>query len=215
MDAKKFQKGLHDLAFELGEESNRLFLDAYGNDWPDEESTTGALFGALVQSARKMSEEKYGIKLRARFTKKSDEAEHGADIFVRFICNEPHWSIKTTTVIQAKRVEPSRAMRLDDHTRLTRQLDKMLHYTTESFVLIYSRESGIQALPAVVARSLRTRQPFDADTMSWQWFLSAIFRGRLGEPDTGRLPGEPRVEIEIVAEAARRATTPGAATAGG
>lgn len=215
MNAKEFQNNLHDLAFDLGRESDRLFRESYGRDWPDEESTTGALFGALVQSARGLTEKKHGIRLRVQFTKKKDEAEHGADVFVKFKCNEPHWKIDTTTVIQAKRIEPSRAMGSGDHERLMGQLNKMLLYTTESFILIYSSENGIQALSAVAARSLCSRQPFDADTISWPWFLSAIFRGRLGEPDHSRLPSRPQFEIEIVAEAARGATTSGAMTAGG
>ncbi len=219
MDAKELQAGLHNLAFEVGEESNRLFFESFLEDWPDEEATTGALFGALVSTIKTMSGEnrassKYGIKLRAQLTKKRDEAEHGADVFVRFSCNEPHWQIQTTTVIQAKKLDLSRPMTSGDHTRLSDQLGKMLARTTESFVLVYSSQ-GIQALPAVAAQALKTKQLFDADMISWQWFLSGIFRGRMGETNSDRLPANPRIDVAIIAQAAEEEPKTRAMTAGG
>ena len=212
MDSKSFQSSLHKFAFALAEESEILFSASYKSDWPDEETTTGALFGALVSMANRTSHEKFGIRLKAQFTTKRDEASHGADIFVRFLCNEPQWQISTTTVIQAKRVEPTQMMTSSDHKRLTMQLNKMLAHTTESFVLIYSQESGIQALPAVAARSLTTKQPFDAQTIGWGLFLSGIFRGRMGEPNPARLPSNPRHQLTIVAETAT--ATPAASAMG-
>ncbi|WP_454659093.1 hypothetical protein [Bosea beijingensis] len=219
MNAKEFQAALHNLAFDLGAESNRLFLDSYQEDWPDEESTTGALFGALVNSIRSLtkmdqSRNDYGIEFKAEFSKKSAEAEHGADVFVHFRCDEPHWKIRTTTVLQAKRVEPNRSMTSGDHERLSTQLTKMLTHTTESFVLMYSRD-GIHVLPAVAAQALQTRHLFDADTITWQWFLSGIFRGRMGETDPNRLPDKPAIVVTITASARKAAPRGDAMTAGG
>ncbi|MER8536852.1 hypothetical protein NKH61_29435 [Mesorhizobium sp. M1005] len=219
MDASQFQKALHDLAFDLGARSHRLFSESFTDDWPDEESTTGALFGALVNSAMAVSrtglaKSRHGIELRAQLTKKRDEAEHGADVFIKFSCDEPQWQIKTTTVIQAKKLEPTRSMTSGDHARLTKQLNKMLAHTTESFLLIYSSTNGIQVVPAVAVRSLGTRKPFDLDMMSWQWFLSAIFRGRLGEPNSDRLPGKPKIEVTLVAKAASEESMAGGMVAG-
>lgn len=68
----------------------------------------------------------------------------------------------------------------------------MLRYTTESFVLIYSSTRGIQLVPAVAARALRSRDLFDVNTIGWPQFLSGILCGRFGEPIGSRVPGSDR-----------------------
>ncbi|MER9526678.1 hypothetical protein NKI96_24440 [Mesorhizobium sp. M0292] len=106
----------------------------------------------------------------------------------------------------------------NDHNRLTDQLKKMLAYTTEAFVLIYSKDAGIQVVPAVAALALGSRDLFDVAAISWPWCLSAVFRGRMGEVAGSRVPGsdwEPMFELDILAAAVREKPAPAALAAGG
>jgi hypothetical protein len=207
MSAADVQQELHDLAMKLGEEQQHLFAECFGSDWPDEESTTAALFGALALSMRRASKVgSLGIELRASFTKKRDEAVNGTDVLIRFRCDEPEWRIGTTTLIQAKKLDAGATMVRAEHDRLTGQLRKMLSYTPEAFVLLYSVSSGIHAIPAVPALALGSRSLFDVATIDWSWFLSGVFRGRMGEFSGARLPGEgwePTWVFDIVASATR------------
>lgn len=211
MDAARFQEDLHYLAVALGQKQQRLFDDSFGADWRDEESTTGNLFGALVMSCREASDAlvaqgRSGIRLTATFMKKREEAQNGVDVLVRFRCSEPEWQINTTTLIQAKKLNWGAVMGVANHQRLTTQLNKMLSFTSESFVLIYSEDCGIHVVPAVAALALGSRSLFDIATIRWDCFLSAVFRGRMGEPTGARVHSdvvEPIWELDVVASANR------------
>lgn len=212
--ASDVQKSLERLAMEIGEETLALYEDNFGKDWPDEESTTAALLGAVAIKAREHAARLRaagagGLSLRAQLTKKRDEKHNGADALIRFSCEELHWSISTTTMIQSKRHDRNVPFGMADDARLRRQLSAMLRYTPESFVMIFSRDEGIQLVPALAAASLGTpRDLFNISTLAWPQFLSGIFLGQFGEPVPARAPevGEqwnPTWVLEIVAEMTR------------
>jgi len=218
--APQIQNALADMGETLGRSTLKLFRDHYLRSWPDEEATTGALLGALAALASRTESERtdLAVNLRAKLTRKRDEAKHGADVLIRFICDEPEWEISTSTLIQAKRQEPDRPLVAGEHTRLMGQIDKMLSFTTEAFVMIYSEDRGIQLVPAVAARALGGRDLFQMATINWAGFLSALLRGRLGEPLATRVPGpdddwSPTWVLEIEAVARREIATMAYATA--
>jgi len=212
-DVSAFQDALDRLGTTLGEETLALYAENFGFDWPDEESTTGALLGAVAAFAQRHADEMQksgydGALLKAKLTRKTDEKRHGADALIRFSCAEPYWQIKTGTLIQAKRHDRDHPFSTADHLRLTSQLDKMMHFTPESFAMLYSHSEGIQLVPALAARAFGGRDLFDLPMLGWPQFLSDVLRGRIGEPISERLPypGEgwsPTWILEIEAQIVR------------
>src|ERR1700744_74109 len=212
--ASHFQDNLHQLATDIGEETLELYRENFGRDWPDEEATTGGLLGAFALSARNRADRlsgthKAGLVLRAQLTRKSAEARQGGDMLIHFRCQEDDWKIRSSTLVQAKRHDRSQPFGAADHRRLTDQLAKMIRFTPESFVMLYSQQEGIHIVPALAACSLGSRSLFDLPTISWPRFLSGILRGRFGEPIPDRVPypseeWTPSWVLEVVAQMTRQ-----------
>lgn len=207
------ERKLHDIGYSLGVELQELFDDNYPKDWKDEEAVTHALLGAFVQNSKRISQivrssPQGGITLKATFTKKHDEAGHGIDALIRFRCDDPDWNLSTSTLLQSKRHEPGTRFSTSDYQRLSEQIQKMLFHTTEAFVMIFSEQRGIQLFPAVSVLASSSRDPFELTPISWPWFLSGIFRGRMGEIVNARIPAAesswlPMWELDIVAQIVR------------
>jgi hypothetical protein len=212
-NASEFQESLERLGTDIGAETLALYEESFGSDWPDEEATTGALLGAVALSAKQHAERMRlqgagGITLKAGLTQKHREKEHGGDALIRFSCQEAEWSISSTTMIQAKRHDRNHPFNTADYQRLTGQLVKMMRYTPESFVMLYSRREGIQLVHALAARSLGSRDLFDLQPLPWARFLSGIFLGHFGEPVPDRAPDaaegwKPMWVLEITASMTR------------
>lgn len=118
-EASEFLSVLFALGDDLGRQTVDMFRASYLTDWPDEEASTGSLFGALEAMAM-MSKPmpSTGLQLKVRLTTKRDEAQHGADALIRFRCTDDYWQISTNTLIQAKRQEPGAPLSTADHDRL-------------------------------------------------------------------------------------------------
>ena len=219
-----FQENLERLANDIGDETLELYKENFGSQWPDEEATTGALLGAVALSAKQHARSmagmgSSGLSLKAGLTQKHREKEHGGDALIRFSCQEPEWSISSTTMIQAKRHDRHHPFNTADYQRLTSQLDKMMRYSPESFAMLYSREEGIHLVHALAARSAGTRDLFDLPTLAWPRLLSGIFLGHLGEPIPSRTPEEaegwkPMWVLEITASMTREVPRSRTLTAG-
>lgn len=215
-----FQRALDALALELGALTQGLFDENYGAHWRDEEATTHQLLGGLVAAAKLIAERlrPEGLTLRATSTQKHREKEHGVDALIRFRCDDPLWRLDTVVLLQAKRQEPQHGLDADDRKRLRDQLTKMLRYTSEAFVMVYSAREGICLFPATAAYGSQSRDLFDLAFIRWPEFLSGVLRGRFGELRHHRVPDEgpdwtPMFELDLIAEAISEAPLSGSAMA--
>ena len=80
---------------------------------------------------------------------RGQEHEFGADFMGALDVELEGFSVKKGFLAQAKRVEPSTPYKAAESARLKSQCKKMLRHTPDSFVFLYSAQSGITVVPAV------------------------------------------------------------------
>jgi hypothetical protein len=71
------------------------------------------------------------------------------------------FSVKKGFLAQAKRVEPSDTFPASEASRLRDQCKRMLNHTPDSFVFLYSAQSGITVVPAVELVGARDCNPHE------------------------------------------------------
>lgn len=171
----------------------------------DEESLTAALCGFLaagrhLDPARELDASRLDVAVLHKVT---EEPSIGADLMIVFESRIPEWTLRTRTLVQAKRAEPGRTMTPTAWTRMHGQVSAMLQHVHESFVLVYSLDEESCVFPALPVAGCSSRDLFDLDCYRFRGFLEGIFCGFIGEaltPDEGRGGSLARHEIRILVE---------------
>ncbi|WP_380879547.1 hypothetical protein ACFB49_22900 [Sphingomonas sp. DBB INV C78] len=187
----EFQIMLDQLGVAFGERTEAVYRRKFGTDWREEEHVTGPLLALVESEAERFAAGRpdLGLSLTAKLTKRLDENENGTDALIRFTCDAEEWQLQTFLLLQAKRQDPGKPLSSSDHARLRRQLDNMLSYTPESFVLIYTSGGRMLLVPALAAHGLRSRDLSHVNAIEWPRFWSGLLRGRCGDPVSERVPG--------------------------
>jgi len=117
---------------------------------PDEPAFTAALTTRIMDSLGGYS--KSGISWQSKILTSSgpntEEKIYGADLLGVLELDLPDFKIKKGFLAQAKRQEPGKKLSAKEWERLINQCTKMLGYTSESYVFIYSL-NGVFIVPAL------------------------------------------------------------------
>ena len=109
-------------------------------------------FGGVVWNARTLRNSR-GVA--------AEEGRHGADLMGVLDIEIPGYSAKKGFLAQAKKAEPDHPFSSRDWNRLRSQCESMLKRTPDSFVFVYSKQSGIRIFPANATLELKSKNIFD------------------------------------------------------
>jgi len=115
-----------------------------------EETFTDRMIGAIEERFRNLRTK--GVSWSAltltAHQRGAQETEFGADFMGVLQIDLPDFSVRKGFLAQAKLMEPGQYVAPQDHDRLTKQCERMLAHTPDSFVFLYGR-AGICVVPAV------------------------------------------------------------------
>ena len=153
-------------------------LDYYAN----EEDITSQFAGQL-KNILNFSEPDFSVQCRAIVTKKtSEEPTLGADILVVISFDSPELTVSKGFLAQAKRIELGKSIGGHGPMKTLRdQCKKMLNFTPESYVWLYSKES-FRVQRAITLEAITTNKPDDAITHPFQWFFYDFLISMRGDP---------------------------------
>lgn len=121
-----------------------------------EQELNGKFIGGVVWVAKTLTDR----------VKKSQESEFGADFMGVLSLDLNDFKASKGFLSQAKLVEPSQSFPFAESKRLKGQCEKMLGFSTESFVFLYSQQSGIRIVSAVEILGARNCNPHELTSKS-------------------------------------------------
>ena len=113
---------------------------------------------------------------------RSQEREFGADFIAALDVEMEEFSVKKGFLAQAKRVEPSERFRSSESSRLREQCKKMLKHTPDSFVFLYSAQSGVTVVPAIEVLGARDCNPHELTNRPVAQFFGDHLDCFVGDP---------------------------------
>jgi hypothetical protein len=133
-----------------------------------EPQVTDRLLGAIEQEldGKSIGGVVWVAKTLTDRVKNSQESEFGADFMGVLSLELNDFEARKGFLSQAKLVEPSQSFPTAESKRLKGQCEKMLGFSSESFVFIYSQQSGIRIIPAVEVVSARDCNPHELTSKS-------------------------------------------------
>jgi hypothetical protein len=130
-----------------------------------EQELDGKSIGGVVWVAKTLTDR----------VRSSQESEFGADFMGVLSLELNDFEAKKGFLSQAKLVEPSHSFPASEMKRLKEQCEKMLKFSPESFVFLYSQQSGIRIVPAVDVVGARDCNPHELTSKS----ITDFFRDHL------------------------------------
>lgn len=128
-----------------------------------EPQLTDRFLGNLQQQldGRTIAGVRWRVKTLTDRGARSQEREFGADFMAALDVELEGFSVKKGFLAQAKRIEPSNGFPARESTRLGDQCKRMLDHTPDSFVFLYSAQSGITVVPAITVVGARDCNPHE------------------------------------------------------
>lgn len=118
----------------------------------------------------------------------SQENSIGADFLGSFHVDMPTYSVTKGFLGQAKRVEPSDSYSASSFSELQKQCRKMLDLSAASYVFLYSKEVGVQVIPALSVISARSCNPHELTSKPVKAFFVDHFECFVGDRGIGISP---------------------------
>ncbi len=142
-----------------------------------EPQVTDRLLGAIEQEmdGRFIGGVQWVAKTLTDRVKKSQESEFGADFMGVLSLDLNDFRTNKGFLSQAKLVEPSQSFSAAESKRLKVQCEKMLGFSPESFVFLYSQQSGIRIVSAIDILGARNCNPHELTSKS----ISEFFKDHL------------------------------------
>jgi hypothetical protein len=122
------------------------------------------------------------VKTLTDRVKKGQEQEFGADFMGALDVEIEEFSAKKGFLAQAKRLEPSAKFPASEASRLRQQCDKMLSHTPDSFVFLYSAQSGVTVVPAIAVVGARDCNPHELTSKPVAEFFGDHLECFIGDP---------------------------------
>lgn len=201
-----FDDSMRKAAKRANEAVGRAILKYRRGEVTDEDDLTGVLVGnldaSLVGSIGGLTWTTSVV--RHRKGKASEETQIGADIVIHVDLKTPERKFSKGVLIQAKRIEPDVQMSGADHARLVNQCKKMLHISTEAFVLDYTK-NGVRFGSALKISGTKNRNLHgECPWTSYRFFLD-LFQCSVGDPRftsalVSKLPVPNIVKIKAVGD---------------
>jgi len=146
----RFKSAFRSAASKLAFAATNTMQDMARGGLPQEPEVTAALVVRFKDALN--GHTKSGITWSAKILSshgpKTEEKEFGADFLGVLRLELEGCSIIKGFLAQAKRQEPGRALSTVDWDRLKKQCEKMLSFSAESFVFVYSL-NGVFMIPAI------------------------------------------------------------------
>ena len=144
---KRFDSAYRSATTKVSAASTKTVRDYAAMRLPDEPAITVALATRISDGLDRHSSG--GITWSAKvLSSHKEEPRYGADFLGLLSLRLPGYSVTKGYLAQAKRQEPGKGMSNNEWTRLQKQCEKMLNFTIESFVFIYSF-NGVFVVPAL------------------------------------------------------------------
>lgn len=148
----------------------------------NEEDITSQFAGQL-KNILNFSKAEFSVRSRAIVTKKTtEEPTLGADILVVFSFGSQEISISKGFLAQAKKIDAGKSIGGSQKMDILReQCRKMLDFSPESYVWLYSKER-FRVQRAITAKAVTTNIPDDALSQSLQSFFHDFLISMRGDP---------------------------------
>jgi hypothetical protein len=181
----KYPRTVRGVAREIADAAEGALNSYRDGDVVEEPKITERIIGAIVDRIR--SRRIGGVIWKARSLRTSrgyaaEEDRHGADLMGVLEIDLPGYSTKKGFLAQAKKAEPGAPFRKTEWERLIHQCNTMLERTPDSFVFIYSKESGIRIFPANAVIGLEFPDIFQLYDRSVSSFFESYIECFVGDP---------------------------------
>lgn len=134
-------------------------------------SINGARIGGVQWTAKTFTDRGAG----------SQEREYGADFLCSYELQMPTFKVAKGFLAQAKRIEPSDYFSPKDFGDMQSQCEKMLSISPSSFVFLYSRQNGVQVVPALSVVAARPCNPHELTAVAVRPFFTDHFECFIGD----------------------------------
>lgn len=133
-----------------------------------EPQVTDRLLGAIEQelNGKSIGGVLWVAKTLTDRVKNSQESEFGADFMGVLSLDLNDFQVQKGFLSQAKLVEPSQSFPSAESVRLKDQCEKMLGFSSSSYVFLYSQQSGIRIVPAIEVLGARDCNPHELTSKS-------------------------------------------------
>ena len=168
-----------------------------------EPQVTDRLLGAIEQEldGKSIGGVVWVAKTLTDRVKGSQESEFGADFMGVVSLELNDFEARKGFLSQAKLVEPSQSFPASEWKRLKGQCEKMLKFSAESFVFMYSQQSGIRIVPAVEVVGARECNPHELTSKSITKFFKDHLECFIGDRAIQSATPEGLIELRAKYEA--------------
>ena len=170
------------VAREISEAAYVAFEDYRRGYKMDEPDITAQIVGAIRDRirAKKIGNVIWNSHILTSRGKDAEEKRYGADLMGILDMELSDRNVKKGFLAQAKKIDPGK-ISPQEWDRLTDQCKKMINYTCNSFVLVYSRERGIRMFHADEVLNLKSRNVFDLYDYGIQTFFKHHLKCLIGD----------------------------------
>lgn len=113
----------------------------------------------------------------------SQENDYGADFLAALEINLQGYQVKKGFLAQAKLIEPSEKLSSANFQKMQEQCEKMLKYSSASYIFLYSQQSGIVVIPAIEIIGSRHCNPHELTSRVIRQFYKEHFECFIGDRD--------------------------------
>jgi hypothetical protein len=159
-------------------------LNALHNGRVEQEpALTDRLLGVMEYTLnnRKLAGIRWTVKTLTDRGRGSQESVFGADFMAALEISVDGYQVAKGFLAQSKLVEPSQNFSRSEATRLKEQCEKMLSFSQDSFVFLYSKQSGIVVVPATEILDSRDCNPHELMSKKMTKFYRDHFKCFIGD----------------------------------
>lgn len=176
-----FETVMREAAHQAADIADRIMGDLGSGYIKHEDDLSGALVGAFREGFQKLRTE--GITWNASVLthrRSGEEKKFGADILLHLELDTPRQKYSKGVLVQSKRTGPDKDMSTAAYKELKAQCDKMLGYSSDSFVFAYD-PAGMRCGSANRIVGATDRNIYDQCSWTAYRFFLELFRCPTGD----------------------------------
>jgi hypothetical protein len=162
----------------------RETLDALRDGRVEQEpALTDRLLGSMehVLNGKRVAGVRWTVKTLTDRGRGSQESVFGADFMAALELSLDGYQVAKGFLAQSKLIEPSQTFSKREVTRLKDQCKQMLSFSPDSFVFLYSQQSGIVVVPATEVLASRDCNPHELTSKKMASFYREHFECFIGD----------------------------------
>lgn len=176
-----FETVMREAAHKAADITDRIMGDLGSGYVKHEDDLSGALVGAFREGFQTLRTD--GITWNASVLthrRSGEEKKYGADLLLHVELNTPQQKYSKGVLVQSKRTGPDENMSTDAHKELKAQCNKMLGYSSDSFVFAYD-PAGMRCGSANRIVGATGRNVYDQCSWTAYRFFLEFFRCPTGD----------------------------------